>query len=137
VYIWIGIIILACVVEIHTFVSVAVWFIPSALTSFALSLTGIQVWTQALVFFVLSLMLLAVARTVFKKSRKYKNANSDSVIGKTAIVTEEINNYKYTGTVRVNGLTWVAKSDDDDIIYESGLVVTIVNIDGVDAICSR
>ena len=136
-YIWIGIVVFACVVEIHTFTSVPVWFIPASLTSFALSLTGTQVWVQAFVFFVASLILLAMSRTVFKKSKIYKNSGSDSIIGKTAIVTEEINNYKYTGTVRINGLTWVAKSDDDDVIYESGLVVTIVNIDGVEAICSR
>jgi len=136
-YIWIGIVDFASIVEIHTFASVAVWFIPAALTSFTLSLTGIQVWIQALVFFIISLILLVFSKTVFRKSKRYKNSGSDSIIGKYAIVTEEINNYKETGTVRINGLTWIAKSDDDDIIYESGLVVTVVHIDGVEAICSR
>jgi len=69
---------------------------------------------------------------------RYKTPTGyDSIVGKPAIVTQEINNYKDTGTVRIDGLTWVAKSDDDDIIYESGLVVTVVQIDGALAICSR
>ena len=60
-----------------------------------------------------------------------------SFIGRNAIVTQEINNFKNSGAVRINGLTWFAQSEDDDIIYESGLVVTVIRIDGVRAICSR
>jgi len=139
-YIWIGIIVFASVVEIHTFAFFTVWFIPPALASFTLSLLEIPVSVQAVIFFAVSILLLILSRTAFKRSKKYRNADYQDrvrIIGKHAIVTEEINNYKDTGTVRINGLTWTAKSDDDDIIYESGLVVTVVNIDGEGTICTR
>ena len=145
-YIWLGIIVFAAVVEIHAFAFVTVWFILPALISFTLSLLDINVWIQVLVFFVISVLLLVLSRTILKKSIKYDpsgydyNYNSyDYIIGRPAIVTEEINNYKSTGTIRINGLVFPAESDDDDIIYESGLVVTVarINANGAQAVCSR
>lgn len=138
-YIWIGIIVFASVVELHTLALVSVWFIPAALVSFILSLIGIDVWIQVLIFFITTSVLLILSRLFFKNFIKFKtvSTNSDSVIGKTAIVTEEINNYKNTGAVRVNGLIWTAKAEDDNIIYETGLVVTVMRIEGVKVICSR
>ncbi|MCL1859387.1 MAG: NfeD family protein [Oscillospiraceae bacterium] len=142
-YIWIGIILFAAVAEIYTYVFISIWFIPSATAAFILSLTGFHVWVQVLVFFIITLILLVLSRTIFRKSIKSRaaindiNKNSKSLIGKSAIVTREINNYKNTGAVRVGALEYGAKADDDDIIYESGLVVTIIKIDGSQAICSR
>jgi len=138
-YIWIGVIVFSFVAEIYTFAFVSVWLIPSALMTFVLSLTGMQVWIQVLLFFIITLILLVLSRTIFKKFIKFKttSVNSDVFIGKNAIVTEEINNYKGTGIIRANGFVWIAKAEENDIIYESGLVVTIIRIDGVKAICSR
>jgi len=138
-YIWIGVIVFALVAEIYTFARVAVWFIPSALTAFFLSLTEMQVWIQVLVFFIITLILLVLSRTIFKRFIKFKTKESNQVyiIGKDAIVTEEINNYKRTGAIRINGSTWTAKSEDDDVIYESGLIVTVVKTEGRKVICTR
>ena len=138
-YIWIGIIVFAALAEIYTFALVTVWFIPSALTAFILSLTGFQIWHQVLVFFIITSVMLVLSRTFFRKFYKSRNtrASSNLLIGKSAIVTEEINNYKNTGIIRIDGIEWLAKADDDDIIYESGLVVTIIRTDGVNFICSR
>jgi membrane protein implicated in regulation of membrane protease activity len=137
-YIWIGIIVFASVVEIHTFAFVPVWFLPPALASFTLSLVGIPVRIQVIIFFSATFMLLLLSRTLFRKSKRNRASRGhDHIIGRHAIVTEEINNYKDTGAVRINGLTWTAKSDDDDIIYESGLVVTVIDINDTEAICSR
>ena len=135
-YIWLGIIVFAAVVEIHTFAFVPVWFVPPALASFTFALAGITAWIQVIIFFALAFIFLVLSRTLFKKSRRSKPAR-DPLVGRPAIVTQEINNHKDTGTIRINGLMWAAKSDDDDIIYESGLVVTVVQIDGSLAICSR
>ena len=134
-YIWIGIIVFAAVTEIYTFVFVSAWIIPSATASFVLSLTGFQVWIQVSVFFIITLILLGLSRIIFKKFIKFKTAAS--LTGKNAIVTREINNSKNTGSVRIGGFMLPAKSDDDDIIYESGLIVTIIRLDGSRAVCSR
>ena len=136
-YIWIGIILFAAIAEVYTFVFVSVWCIPSAATAFILSLTGFHVWIQVAVFFVMTFILLVLSRTIFGNFIKSKTVGSNSVIGKTAIVTKEINNYQNSGTIRVGSLEYNAKSDDDDIIYETGLIVTIIRADGIYAICSR
>ena len=140
-YIWIGVIVFAFILKVHTFKIFPVWLIPSAFTAFVLSLIDIQVWLQVAAFFVITLVLLIFSRAIIKKPKKRKNANinsrDDSLIGRNALVTEEINNYKNTGTIRINGLVWNAQSEDDGIIYESGLVVIILGIQGVNLICSR
>ena len=139
-YIWIGVIVFAGIAELYTLAFAAICFIPAAFVSFTLSLTGkVDVWIQTAVFFIIAFILFTLSRTILKKFIKFKRINTsrDSVIGETAIVTEEINNYKNTGTVRVNGSVLTAKSEDDNIIYESGLVVTVIGTDGIKAVCSR
>jgi len=130
----------AAIAEIHTLVLIPALFIPAALAAFTMSLTGFPVRQQAAVFFIAALILFVLSRTVFKKFLKNKRADAHinySLIGKNAKDTQEINNFKNSGAVRINGLTWFAQSESDDIIYESGLIVIILRIDGVKAICSR
>jgi len=131
-FIWIGIIVFAAIAEIYTYALITVWFIPSAVTAFILSLTGFHVRVQVFVFFIIALVSLVISKTIFRNFMKSK-----LITGRNAIVTEEINNYKNTGLIRTNGTEYHAKSDDDDIIYETGLVVTIIRTEGEYAICSR
>ena len=132
-YIWIGIIIFAAAVKLNSRSLIPLWLVTAGLAVFILSLLETEVWLQALLFFALTAALLILSRTVLKKIIFKKI----SIIGRTAIVTEEINNYKDAGRVRINGVAWNAKSEDDDVIYEAGLVVMIIGIDGAKAICSR
>lgn len=139
-YIWIGIIVFAFILKVHTFTFFPLCFIPSALAAFILSLLNIQVRLQVIVFFIMTLISLIFSGIISKKFVKLKNSRSvrgGSLIGKNAIVTEEINNYKNTGTIRVNGLILDAQAEEDDIIYETGLVVIILGMDGVKLVCSR
>jgi membrane protein implicated in regulation of membrane protease activity len=142
-YIWIGVIVFAAAAEIHTLSFAAVLFVPPALLTFAMSLAGARIWLQAAVFFTAAAILLALSRTVFRKFIKRRNtlanANSrpDAIIGKNAIVIHEINNYKNTGAIRINGFMWPAQAEEDGIIYESGLVVTIIAVNGENAVCTR
>jgi len=141
-YIWLGVILFAFILKVHTFKFFPAWFIPSAFASFIMSLLKIQVWFQAAAFFAATFILLIFSHLIYKNFISSKNINlneiqADSLIGRNAIVTEEINNYKNTGTIRINGLVWDAQAEDDDIIYESGLVVIILKIDGMRLICSR
>ena len=138
-YIWIAVILSAALGEIYTLAFVIVWFIPSAIVVFILSLSGFSVWIQVCVFFGLSLILLILSKIISTKLLKYKrfHDNYDLLTGKSAIVTREINNYKDTGTIRINGFEWDAKTEDEDVIYESGIVVIVVAIEGATAICSR
>ena len=137
-YIWLGIIIFAGVVKLNMHSLAPAWLVIAGLTAFMLSLYETDVWMQALIFFALAAALTVLHRILFKKIVMNKSRQSrNAVIGSAAIVTEEINNLKNAGEIRFNGLPWSARAAEDDVIYETGLVVTITGLDGTKAVCSR
>ena len=56
--------------------------------------------------------------------------NVNSLIGKKAIVIQDIDNLKSTGQVKIGGEIWSAQSESNDIISKD-TEVEIVKIDGV------
>ena len=67
--------------------------------------------------------------------KKYVNSrsqptNADMVIGKEALVTEDIDNVEATGAVSVGGKVWTARSDTG-VSIKSGTVVNVLRIEGV------
>ena len=58
--------------------------------------------------------------------------NVNSLIGKKAIVLEEINSITGTGQIKVDGEVWSAKTLGDEIIAK-GSEVEISSLDGVKA----
>lgn len=146
-YLWIGVIVMAAAVELLTLKSAAVQLIPSGTAAFALSLAGIFSWIQVCVFIIISFILLLLRilsgtnpKKFMKKAHLDWTHNLHKLEGKTAIVVKEIDNCKNTGKVRINGELWEARTGSDDAVYESGIVVTVEEVDesnGVTLICSR
>jgi membrane protein implicated in regulation of membrane protease activity len=56
--------------------------------------------------------------------------NADRNIGKTAVVTERIDNVAGTGAAKVNGVEWTARTADGSTV-EVGALVTVQKIEGV------
>ena len=76
-------------------------------------------------FLVVSFLLLFAFRPLamrYVNSRTVKT-NVESLAGKTARVTEEINNEMGQGTAVLNGQEWTARSADDTVIPAGSLVV--------------
>ena len=71
----------------------------------------------------------------FLKTKK-EPTNADRIIGETAYVTEQIDNIRETGAVKVLGAEWSAHSRDDSII-PSGAKVKVVEIRGVKAVVEK
>ena len=133
VYVWLGIMIAAVVVEVCTAQMVSVWFAIGALCSFFVALAGVeQLWIQIVVFVIASAITVIVARPLVKKlvNKRAEPTNADMVIGKTGVVTEKIDNLAPSGLVKVNGNVWTARSVDDSVIEENDRVV-IKEISGV------
>ena len=112
---------------------VSIWFAAGALAALLISLLGLPVWLQAVVFFVVSLALLALTRPLAKK---YVNArvtptNADRIVGTDCVVTEEIDNLRGTGAVLADGKTWTARMDTRDGKAPKGSVVKALRIEGV------
>ena len=80
----------------------------------------------------MSVLLLALTRPL---AAEYLNkdrirTNADSLIGKTAVVKQKIDNLNAQGQVSVEGQEWTARSVEDKVIPENALV-EIMEINGV------
>ena len=142
-YLWICICITAAVVEILTLAKVAVWFVSAGFIALILAIFKVDVWFQATVFIIISLISIVLSRAISTNSKNFvklkekrETREYKKLIGKTAIVTEEIDIGKNTGRIRINGTIWEAKAEDEEELYEIGLIVTVVKIDGGYLICS-
>ncbi len=134
---WAAVAVVSLIIEAVTAELVSCWFAPSAIVSMILSGFVDIFWVQLLVFLVLSAILLAVARKLVKKRLATKGEpalNADGLIGRTGVVQEAVNNIAETGSVKVGGLVWTARSlGEEEIPPET--VVAIREIRGVKLIC--
>ena len=116
---------------------VCIWFAAGAMAALALSFF-LPLWLQLIFFIVVSLVTLFAARPFIKRSVNSTAVptNLDMVIGKEAVVTEDIDNLRGTGAAVVSGKTWTARSSDDSPI-PAGKHVEIIRIEGVKLIVSQ
>ena len=136
-YFWLGVLIVALIVEAATAGLLSIWFVPPALVSMLLAFFNVPTYLQVVVFFGLSLLLIVFSRTIWKKYTTFKPiepTNADALIGKTGIVTSKINNINSVGEVKISGQYWSARSFDGSEIPEDSMV-EIVSIEGVKLIC--
>ncbi len=131
--IWLGILILAFVIEVITMSLLSIWFVGGSLVSMLLALVGVDFRIQLLVFAVVSLILWVFTRPIaveyFNKNRS--KTNVDSLVGTKVIVTEEINSIKGTGHATAAGQDWTARSIEADEVIPVGTIAEIVSISGV------
>ena len=130
--IWTAAIILFGVVEAATAGLVCIWFAVGAVAALLTAVFSASFPLQIVVFLVVSAAALAFTRPLVKRltSPQPIATNLDQVIGKTARVTECIDNENSMGAVYVDGKTWTARTVDEDII-PAGAQVRICKIEGV------
>ena len=129
---WLAVFVLLIVIELATMGLTTIWFAGGAVAGFIASMLGANVVIQAVVFFVVSIVLLIFTRPFavrYINSNKTKT-NIDGLIGPEALVLEEINNIRETGCARLEGKEWTARSVDDTGI-PADTVVIVERIEGV------
>ena len=129
---WLAVFVLLIVIELATMGLTTIWFAGGAVAGFIASMLGANVVIQAVVFFVVSIVLLIFTRPFavrYINSNKTKT-NIDGLIGQEALVLEEINNIRETGCARLEGKEWTARSVDDSVI-PADTVVIVEQIEGV------
>ena len=129
---WLAVFVLLIVIELATMGLTTIWFAGGAVAGFIASMLGANVVIQAVVFFVVSIVLLIFTRPFavrYINSTKTKT-NIDGLIGQEALVLEEINNIRETGCARLEGKEWTARSVDDSVI-PADTVVIVERIEGV------
>lgn len=135
--IWLVLMVLFLWVESTTVTMVSLWFGAGALAALIAALCGTEVWLQIVLFFGISILLLASLRPLSKKyfTPKITRTNVDGVIGATGLVTAPIDNVSATGQVKLGAMEWTARSTSGETI-EVGTLVKVDKIEGVKAYVS-
>lgn len=130
---WLVFLILAIVIEVLTMGLTSIWFAGGALVAILAALLNAPIWLQVILFFAISLLLLFFTRPIavkyFNKDRV--RTNVESLVGRQAIVTSEIDNLQGIGQVTVGSQEWSARSVDDRQRIPVGSVVVVASISGV------
>ena len=136
---WLVVCGICLVIEILTTSFLGFWFAIGALFSLIVSLFTDNFIIQATVFVVSSALLTFFTKPFVKKflnANEKIETNAYSIIGKTAIVTQEINSATGTGQIKIGSEIWSAKNESSDIISK-GSEVQITSIDGVKVIVTQ
>ena len=130
--VWLVALVAFLLTEAATAAITTIWFAAGALAAMITALLGGEIWLQAVVFGVVSVVLLLSLRPLVKKfiTPKITRTNVDSVIGTQGVVLEKIDNIAGTGRVKLGGMEWSARSKTGETI-EKGALVRVERIEGV------
>lgn len=132
IFIWLILLIAFIVIEAATVNLTTIWFAGGALVALILSLFGVSVFWQVAIFLVVTALLLIFTKPIVQRhfNNNLTATNIQAMMGKQAIVTETIDNVYETGAVQVDGLTWTARSVDQQTIAQ-GAIVEVMDVKGV------
>ena len=136
-FVWLAVVVLILLTEAATMGLVSIWFLPGALVSLVLALCKVGLLWQILAFVLLSAVTLAFGRKIFRPFGKKEKTNTDALIGKTALITERVDNVQSCGAAKIGGQIWTARAELENEILEVGEQVSIVQIQGVKLICRK
>lgn len=127
------------VVEAITAGLTTIWFAGGALVAAIVAYFGAGVVVQLLLFLVVSVVLLVFTRPLAVKymNKDLEKTNVNSLLGKMAVVTQEIDNLAQTGQVRINDIEWTARTFDDSVKIPKDAVVEIEDVQGVKLIVKQ
>lgn len=126
---WLVLFVILALFELATVSLVSIWFSLGALIVTFVSLVTDNLMIHLAVFTVSSILLLLLTKPFVKKMKKREAVptNLDMVLGKTGIVTEEIEK-DGIGEVKVLGKKWSAYSDKE---IKKDSKVKVLSINGV------
>ena len=129
---WFGAMVFFVIVEIGTMNLTSIWFALGSLAAFFVALFGGSFQWQIILFVAVSGLTLAFTRPFVKRFLDVprKATNADRVYSMVGTVTEEVNNAQSTGTVKVGGKLWTARSMTGEVL-KVGTYVRPQAIEGV------
>lgn len=129
---WLALVVIMAIIEIITLGLTTIWFAGGALAAFIASLFGANLLVQIILFIVVSLLLLSLTRPLAVEflNKDRTRTNAESLLGRTAVVIQDIDNLKAQGQVSIDGQDWSARSVDEKTICKDAHV-EIVEISGV------
>lgn len=132
--IWVIISLALVILEIFTPGFVVICFSFGGAGAAIASACGLALVWQISIFALVSALIFFFVRPLvtrlFFRRKKETLTNIDAIIGRIAIVSEEIDPKTNTGRVKLDGDDWKAESEDGNP-HESGERVCIVSRDGI------
>ena len=128
--IWLALMIGFIILEAVTVQLLSTWFAAGALAAMIVNLLGAEVWLQVVVFFTVSIVLLALLWPMARKHIKAKvtPTNADALVGRVCAVAEDIDPVE-GGRVKIGDVTWSARSEHGAKI-PTGTLVKVLKIQG-------
>ena len=132
VIVWLVLLVLLVLGEIATVSLTSIWFAVGALGGLIVAFFHGSTFLQITVFLILSGLSLLLVRPMFKNFMKtgISPTNADRVIGKTAVVTQTIDNMAAQGQVSIAGQIWTARSEHN-LVIPADSRVKVLRIEGV------
>lgn len=93
------------------------------------------VWTDGVVFLVVSVLLLVLVRPALRRRLSPAagiETGVDALSGRSALVLDRV--ARHGGRVKLAGEVWTARPFNDGDVYEPGDQVTVMDIDGATAV---
>ncbi len=136
-YLWLALAVIMVIIEIACTGILQIWFAIGAVCAAVVAKFYPDYYiAQLLTFLIVSAVLTFIGSRIFREKGDNPQVASNpvySILGKTAIVTKEINTLEGLGQITINGDMWSAKTKDNEIIKEN-TKVTVLDIDGVKAV---
>ena len=132
-FVWLALVAVLLVIEAVTVGLTTVWFAGGALVAAIAAWMGAGQAVQWILFLAVSLVLLIFTRPLAVRymNRDISRTNVNSLIGKKAVVIQEINNLAQTGEVMIADVSWTARTKEDGCVVPEGGKVKICAIEGV------
>ncbi len=111
-------------------------FAVGAAVAAAIAVLGAGWVVSALVFLVISILVLTFLRPVAQRhlrSGPMLRTGTAALVGRTAIVLERVSNDEGVGVVRLDGEVWTARAFDEDRVIDAGEKVHVIEIRGATA----
>ena len=130
--IWLGVFVIALIIEGMSSELVSVWFVLGALCAAVATIFTDSVLIQLVIFVSVSLVTLIATRPLVKKLRVNHTkliTNADSVIGQTGVMLDDLLDLQSVGQAKVGGKVWSVKTDM--LPLKKGDTVRVLAIEGV------
>lgn len=130
---WLALLAVLLIIEAITAGLTTIWFAGGALVAAVFSYFGAGTVAQVFACLIVALVLLIFTRPLALKymNQKVSDTNVNSLIGRKAVVTQQIENLAQTGQVKINDIDWTARSLDDKVIIKEKTIVVIKEVKGV------
>lgn len=131
--IWLIILAVLLAIEALTAGLTTIWFAGGALISAIASYFGASIMVQLVLFLAVSLILLFFTRPLAIRymNQGVEKTNVNSLIGKKAVVLQEVNDLAQTGLVRINDIEWMARAEKENLTIPKDAVVIVRKVQGV------